>query len=120
MRRSNNKLISMTVGILGTLWALAILILAGMRDPVIHFAGSLSFGVIAVALAVTYLSFLRFAPGRQAVEPGALSIIVTVVYVLISLGINTALIPVNLGGFNRYREYHYRRSIRCFDPICGT
>ena len=102
MRRSNNKLISMTVGILGTLWALAILILAGMRDPVIHFAGSLSFGVIAVALAVTYLSFLRLAPGRQAVEPGALSIIVTVVYVLILLGINTALIPVNLGGFNRY------------------
>lgn len=102
MKRSSNKLISITVGILGALWALATLILAGMREPAIHFAGSLLFGVIAVALAVTYLSFLRFAPGRQAVEPGALSIIVTVTYVLISLGINSALILVDLGGFNRY------------------
>lgn len=102
MKRSGNKLISMTIGIFGAVWALAILILAGMRDPAIHFAGSLLFSVIAVAAAVTYLSFLRFASGRQAVEPGALSIVVTVAYVIISLGVNTALIPVNLGGFNRY------------------
>ena len=102
MKRSGNKLISMAIGILGAVWALAILILAGMRDPAIHFAGSLSFSVIAVVAAVTYLSFLRLVPGRQAVEPGALSIIVTAAYVLISLGANTALILINLGGFNQY------------------
>lgn len=92
----------MTIGILGAIWALVVLILAGMQDPAIHFAGSLLFGIIAVAAAVIYLFFLRFDPGRQAVEQGALSIIITIAYVFISLVANTALIPVGLGGFDRY------------------
>lgn len=102
MKFSGRKLVSLTIGVFGAVWALAVLILAGMRRPAIPFAGSLLFGIVATVIAVIYLSYFRFSPGRQAVEQGALSVIVTVAYVVISLVANTALIPVEWGGFNRY------------------
>lgn len=97
MKFSSSKLVPLTIGIVGFVWALGILLLVGGQENDIAYAGTLLFGVLAIVAAIVYLTCFRYTPSRQAEEIGALSIIVSVIYVVVVMVVNTIMMLVERG-----------------------
>ena len=99
MKHSTRSIISLAIGLLGLVWCLAIWVVAG-RFLVLCTGGILC-GVLAVVLALVYLTLFWSAPGRGGAEAGALSLWLTLAYVAAVLFSSTMLILRGLGGLNR-------------------
>ena len=99
MKHSTRSILSLAIGLLGLVWCLAIWVVAG-RFLVLCTGGILC-GVLAVVLALVYLTLFWSAPGRGGAEAGALSLWLTLAYVAAVLFSSTMLILRGLGGLNR-------------------
>ena len=98
MKYSTRSILSLAIGLLGLVWCLAIWVVAG-RFLVLCTGGILC-GVLAVVLALVYLTLFWSAPGRGGAEAGALSLWLTLAYVAAVLFSSTMLILRGLGGLN--------------------
>ena len=99
MKYSTRSILSLAIGLLGLVWCLAIWVVAGRF--LILCTGGILCGVLAVVLALVYLTLFWSAPGRGGAEAGALSLWLTLAYVAAVLFSSTMLILRGLGGLNR-------------------
>ena len=102
MKLSNSKLLSVTIAVVGFLWCFAMIAVTSLMTPPWPFVGGVLFGLLAVVVSILYLTVFRHSPGRQAAENGAITIYLTISYVLASLGCNTAYILTRHGAFSRF------------------
>ena len=102
MKLSNSKLLSVTIAVVGFLWCFAMIAVTSLMTPPWPFVGGVLFGLLAVVVSILYLTVFRHSPGIQAAENGAITIYLTISYVLASLGCNTAYILTRHGAFSRF------------------
>lgn len=100
MNFSGRKVAALTVGIIGFLWGLGIFLLGGMQRGAAACGGTLLFGLLAAVAAVIYLGMIHCIPDGQAEEAGALPTIVTAVYVIAALSVNTVMMVMGRGGMS--------------------
>lgn len=97
---SNKKVLSVSLVLLGLVWCLVMYVVASWYLPPHSSWGGIAGGIMAVVIAVAYVLGFRVTPGAQAVEVGGISIIATIVFLVISVAMNTLLIVINCGNFN--------------------
>lgn len=102
MESNSNKLVTITIGIIGVVWCLGMVVISVRHYPPYLFGGALTFGIIAAVLSVIYLIKFWNTPGRQAVEAGAVSIYYTIMYFAVAIIANTIFVLTENGGFNKY------------------
>lgn len=100
MRLSNRSLLIAAIGALGVIWCIAIFTITALLFR--QYSGAMTFVLIAVALAILYLTVPRKSPGKQAPEADAPSIYFTVAYVIAAMVSNTVLTLVGRGDFNGF------------------
>lgn len=102
MKLTNSKLLSVTIAVVGLLWCFAMIAVASLMMPPWPLVGGILFGLLAVVVSILYLLVFRHSPGKQAAENGAITVYLTVSYVLATLGCNTAYILTRHGAFSRF------------------
>ncbi len=101
MKLSNKNALAAAIGALGTVWCFGIYAIANYTDLAVPCIGSIVCEIVAIALSILFLTALKAPADRQAVEVGALSVIFTIAYVLLSAIVNTALVFYGHGSFNK-------------------
>jgi hypothetical protein len=102
MEVKNNKLATITIGIIGIVWCIGIITLSVMHNPPYKFGGALIFGIISIAFSVIYMLLFWSTPGNQSVETSAVSIYCTFVYLIVDIIVNTIFVLTQCGDFNKY------------------
>lgn len=101
MKLSNSKLLSITIALLGVIWAFGIYVVSTLYDPAPVCIGGVVFGMVTVVASVLYLVFFRTSPSTQSVENGGLPVYASIAYVVSSLSANTIFVLTQRGHFNK-------------------
>ncbi len=98
---SKSKLFALSITLLGIVWSLALIAVCSFWESPLPLGGAAIGATLAVILADIYLLVFRDTPDRQTVEVSAVPIYYTLVYFVMVVISNTALVLIGLGGFNR-------------------
>ena len=92
--------LAITIAILGLVWVFAIAAYTMLFDLPWLCWGSITCTVVAIIAAEVYLLAFRKDPGEQGTEPGALGIIFTICFLLITVLLNSVFVLLRYGDFN--------------------
>jgi len=94
------SILAITIAALALVWILAVVAYTMVLElPWLCF-GSITCTVIAIIIAEVYLLALRKDPGEQATEPGALGIILTIVFIIVVVLLNSVFVLRKFADFN--------------------
>lgn len=92
--------LAITIAILGLVWIFAIAAYTMIFELPWLCWGSITCTVVAIIAAELYLLVFRKDIGEQGTEPGALGIILTVCFLIITVLLNSIFVLVRFGDFN--------------------
>ena len=100
MKSFTRKTLSISIALIGIIWLIAMFVFASLFGGEFEYLGSMIGGVVSVSISLLYLLFFRQPSGRQATEVGAVPIYYTVLYLAVTLILNTVLMFLHMGGLS--------------------
>lgn len=102
MRKSSKTMVlAVSIALIALVWVIAIIAcnLLILELPWMCW-GSISCALVAVIASEIYLLIVRKEPSEQGTEPGALGVILTICYLLITILLNSIFVLLRYGNFN--------------------
>ena len=96
---SSKKALTVSVLVTGLIWIAVALTLSTLFYPLMPLAGSLTGGLLALAMALVYILCIRHTSDSRTAEAGTVSAVAVLVFLAVSCLVNTCFLVLGLGSF---------------------